>query len=84
MRERTKARLCIQYLVENQAFDPGTARHLVDEIDVFVRENGNYPPAADIKIDHYFNDQCGRLPKLRKDLISVSGGRDGKFYLKTD
>ena len=83
LRDRTKARLCIQYLVENQAFDPSAARHLVNEIDVYVRENGNYLPAADIKIDHYFNDQSGRLPKLRKDLISVSGGRNGKFYLKT-
>lgn len=84
LRERTKARLCIKYLVEKQAFDAASARHFVDEIDVYVREIGNYLPAADIKIDHYFNDQSGRLPKLRKDLITVSGGRDGKFYLKTD
>jgi len=83
LRERTKVRLCIKYLVENEAFDPSRARHFVNEIDVYVREQGNYPPAADIKIDHYFNDQNGRWPKLRKDLISVSGGRDGKFYLKT-
>jgi hypothetical protein len=84
LRERTKARLCIKYLVEKQAFDAASARHFVDEIDVYVREIRNYLPAADIKIDHYFNDQSGRLPKLRKDLITVSGGRDGKFYLKTD
>jgi len=84
LRERKKARLCIDYLVQNQAFEPSAARHFVNEIDVHVRENGNYPPAADIKIDHYFNDQTGRLPNLRKELISVSGERDGKFYLKTD
>jgi hypothetical protein len=84
LRERPKARLCIQYLVENHAFCPTTARHFLDEIDVYVRDKGNYLPAADIKIDHYFNDSTGRLPKLRKDLISVSGLRDGKFYIKTD
>jgi hypothetical protein len=83
LRERTKARLCLKYLVENEAFDAASARHFVDEIDVYVRENGNYLPAADIKIDHYFNDQSGRLPKLRKDLIQAAG-RNGKFHLKTD
>jgi hypothetical protein len=83
LRERKKARLCIQYLVENGAFDAGSARHLKDEIDPHVRRQGDFPPAADIKIDHYFKDQKGRLPKLRKDLI-VAAGRNGRYFLRTD
>ncbi len=69
LRERKKARLCIQYLVENGAFDASSARHLKDEIDPYVRRQGNFLPAADIKIDHYFNDPKGKLLKLRRDLI---------------
>ena len=83
LRERKKARLCIEYLVEKKAFDAASACHFVDEIDLYVREKGDYPPAAEIKIDHYFNDQTGRLPGLRKDLIQAAG-RNGKFYLKTE
>lgn len=82
LRNRKKARLCIQYLVEVQAFDAASARHLLDEIDPYVRERGNYAKSADIKIDHYFNDQKGKLPRLRKELI-VSA-RNGRYYLKTD
>jgi len=81
LRTRTKARLCIQYLVEQKAFDAKSARHLVDEIDPFVRERGDYLPSADIKIDHYFNDKRGRLPKLRKELIAAAGG-NGRYFLK--
>ncbi len=83
LRERKKARLCIEYLVEKKAFNAASARHLVTEIDVYVRTTGDFQPSAEIKIDHYFNDHTGRLPKLRKDLI-LSAGRDGKFYLMTD
>jgi hypothetical protein len=83
LRTRPKARLCIRFLVEHQAFDTATARHFRDEIDPFVRKAGDYLPSVEIKIDHYFNDQTGRLPKLRKDLIRAAG-RNGKFYLKTD
>ena len=82
LRDRLKARLCIEYLVEKQAFDPSTARHLVDEIDVYVRTQGHFPRAADIKIDHYFTDPSGRMQKLRMEIIAVSGLRDGKYYLK--
>jgi hypothetical protein len=83
LRDRKKIRLCLEYLVAKKSFDSASARHFVDEIDVYVRKKGDYPPAADIKIDHYFNDQSGRLPKLRKELIPAAG-RNGKFYLKTD
>lgn len=82
LRGRVKARLCIQYLVEQRAFDAKSGRHLLDEIDAFVRQQGDFPPAADIKIDHYFNDRKGKLPELRKALIAASG-RDGRYFLKT-
>ena len=86
LRLRVQARLCIQYLVENGAFDPSTARHLVKEIDPYVREKGDFMPSADVKIDHYFSDPHDpekRLPDLRKDLI-VAAGRNGRYFLKTD
>jgi hypothetical protein len=83
LRKRTKARLCIQYLVEKQAFSSETARHLVGEIDPYVRKMGDYPPSVAIKIDHYFNDRNGRLSKLREELIQAAG-RNGKYYLKKE
>jgi hypothetical protein len=83
LRGRNKARLCIQYLIEQQAFTAASARHFVKEIDPYVRNKGDYLPAAEIKIDHYFADLNGRLPRLRKDLVRAAG-RNGKFYLKTD
>ncbi|MDB6034902.1 MAG: hypothetical protein JWM16_5240 [Verrucomicrobiales bacterium] len=81
LRERKKARLCIQYLVENSAFDAGSARHLIDEIDPHVRKVGDFLPSVEIKIDHYFTDKTGRLQKLRKGLIQAAG-RNGRFFLK--
>jgi hypothetical protein len=83
LRERKKARLCLQYLVEKKAFDAKSARHLLEEIDVYVRKKGDYMPAADIRIDHYFNDETGKLPKLRKELIEAAG-RNGRFFLKVE
>ena len=81
MRERNKARLCLQYLVEMKAFDVGSARHLVDEIDPYVREKGNFPRLATIKIDHYFHDRRGNLPTLRRELIASVRG-DGRYFLR--
>ena len=81
LRTRTKARLCLQFLVEQEAFDAGSARHLVDEIDPYVRAHGNFPRAADIQIKHYFNDRTGMLSKLRRELVR-SAGRDGRYFLK--
>ena len=83
LRMRHKARFCIEFLVSKLAYNAGAARHFLGEIDPYVRNKGNYLPAADIKIDHYFNDQSGRLPQLRKDLIRAAG-RNGKFYLNTN
>ncbi len=81
LRERNKARLCLQYLVEMKAFDVGSARHLVDEIDPYVREKGNFPRLATIKIDHYFHDRRGNLPTLRRELIASVRG-DGRYFLR--
>jgi len=84
LRDRTKARLCIQYLVEQKAFDVNSARHLKTEIDEYVRREGDFPRSADIKIDHYFNDPHDpkkKLPGLRKALIEAAG-RKGRYFLK--
>jgi hypothetical protein len=83
LRERSKARLCIQYLVENTAFDAKAARRLVDEIDPYVREKGDFPRLATIKIDDYFNDRAGKLQVLRRELIASVWG-DGRYFLKVD
>jgi 7-cyano-7-deazaguanine synthase in queuosine biosynthesis len=83
LRGRIKAQLCIQFLVEQKAFDAKSARHLVDEIDPFVRERGDFLRAANIKIDHYFNDREGKLPGLRKALIATAG-RNGRYFLKVE
>ena len=83
LRERSKARLCLQYLVEKKAFDASSARHLVDEIDPYVRERGKFPRAAEIKIGHYFNDRRGKLRRLRRELIA-SAGRNGCYFLRVD
>jgi hypothetical protein len=83
LRSRDKARLCLQYLVEQKAFDAGSARHLVDEIDLYVREMGNFPRAADIRVDDYFRDRDGKLQVLRRELIA-SAGRSGCYFLRVD
>jgi hypothetical protein len=86
LRDRTKARLCIQYLVEKKAFGAKSARHLTKEIDPYVRKHGAYLPSVEIKIDHYFNDPHDpkkRLPGLRKELIAAAG-RNGRYFLKVN
>jgi hypothetical protein len=81
LRKRTKARLCIQYLVEKKAFDAGSARSLVRQIDPYVRKHGHFRPSKDIRIDHYFHDRGGMMQKLRHELIEAVG-RDGRFFLR--
>jgi hypothetical protein len=83
LRSRDKARLCLEYLVRKKAFDSGSARNLVDEIDPYVREKGNFPRAAEIKIDDYFRDRAGKLQVLRRELIA-SAGRSGCYFLRVD
>jgi hypothetical protein len=84
LRERTQARLCLKCMVEQKAFSTASALHLLDDIDPYVRTHGGFPKRAqDIRIDNYFAERGGRLPKLRKNLIKAAG-RNGRFYLKTD
>ena len=83
LRGRTKAQLCLEFLLAKQAFAAASARHFLDEIDPYVRAQGRFLPAAEIKIDHYFTGPRGRLAKLRKDLI-IPAGRNGRFYLQTN
>jgi hypothetical protein len=73
----------LAYLVENKAFDAKSARHLVDEIDPYVRKEGDFPRLADIKVDDYFNDRSGKLGELRRGLIA-SGGRNGRYFLRVN
>jgi hypothetical protein len=81
LRSRRKARACLQYLVEQKAFDENTARHLETEIDPYVRKlSGDLPPPHDIRIHHYFTAPKKRLKKLC-DLIKAVG-RNGRYYLK--
>ena len=81
LEKHERARLCLLFLINQGAWDRNSARHLRDEIDVFVRRMGDYDPAAAIKIDDYFKDPTGRLALL-KNLLIESSGRDGKYYLK--
>ena len=81
LRGRAKARFCLEYLVAMQAFDQDSARHLEKEIDPFVRKKCQLPPASEIRIQHYFNDRCGKLARLRRELVKAAG-RNGRFYLQ--
>jgi hypothetical protein len=82
LQRRRKAQLCLKFLVDKLAFDVASAQHLITEIDPYVREHGEYGSSHDIRIDHYFNDKTGKLPRLRKQLIHCVA-RNGRFYLKT-
>jgi hypothetical protein len=83
LRERVKAQLCLQCLVEGKAIDASSALSLVDVIDPYVREKGDFPRLATIKIDDYFNDRAGKLQILRRELIASVRG-DGRYFLKVD
>ena len=48
-----------------------------------MRDMGNFPRAADVKIDDYFSDRAGKLQGLRRGLI-VSAGRNGRYFLRVD
>jgi hypothetical protein len=80
LRARKRARLCLEYLVAQQAFDAASARHLTEEIDPHVCREGGFPRSADLRIHHYFNDHRGKLTKLRQGLVRQAG-RNGRFYL---
>ena len=84
LRKRTKARLCIQYLFENGAFDKTSACHFEKEIDPYVREHSKLerlPPNAERKFHHYFNSGTGKLAQLYRELIESAGRGSGRFFL---
>ena len=86
LRGRAKARLCIQYLVEKQAFTAASARHLEREIDPFVRKKCQLPPLpegaqSNLRIQHFFNDPARKLRRLGRELVRAAG-RNGRFYLQ--
>jgi hypothetical protein len=81
LRERARARLCVQYLVNAEAFDPGSARSFVDEIDPYVRERGGFGVLRDIRLNDYFNDRTGDMRRLKRELIA-SAGRNGRYFLR--
>jgi len=85
LRTRPKASLCIQYLFEQGAFHATSAKHLVNEINPFVRERGGYEPLKyeEIKIQHYFNDPKKDLPELCRELIGRVH-RKGRYFLKVE
>jgi hypothetical protein len=81
LRRYTKARLCLEYLVENGAYTVERARHFLEEIDPYVREKGGFIKLEEIRIHDYFRDPSGRIAKLRQGLVAA--GHKGKYYLKT-
>jgi hypothetical protein len=76
-----KARLFVEYMVVNRAFDVSSAKHLTDEIAPYVWKKGNYPPSAEIRVQDFFKDRDAELARLRQKLV-VSAGDKGKYYLK--
>ena len=84
LQERSKARLCIQYLVEKEAFTPALAGHFEKEINPYVRARSKLDPlpdSAETKIHHYFNPSNGRLATLGRELIVSAGHGTGRYYL---
>lgn len=81
LRDRARARLCVQYLVEARAFDADSARSFVDEIDPYVRGKGGFGVLRDIRLNDYFNDRTGEMRRLKRELIA-SAGRNGRYFLR--
>jgi hypothetical protein len=81
LRDRARARLCVQYLVEAKAFDADSARSFVDEIDPYVRRRGGFGVLRDVRLNDYFNDRTGEMRRLKRELIA-SAGRNGRYFLR--
>ncbi|MEI8291666.1 MAG: hypothetical protein WCH99_19535 [Verrucomicrobiota bacterium] len=84
LRPYIKARLCLAYLEKMQAVDANSARHFLDEIDLYVREAGGLGARgkfSEVKIQDYFREPSGRLIKLCQAMIRSAG--NGKYYLET-
>ena len=82
LRQWDRARHCLAYLVKMRATTAATARHLVAEIDPYVRAQGGYPRAAAIRIDHYFNDRGGKVRRLFQEVIQAAG--EGRYFLRAE
>jgi len=83
LRQRPRARACLEYLVSQMAVSEASARHLEREIDPEVRRLCRLPPPtsySNLRIHHYFNDRKGKLSQLATTLIKAAG-RNGCFYL---
>ena len=78
MKPHGKARLVLQCLAENNAHDVDSAMHLVDEIDVYVRNNSEFPKLQTVKIADYFKGGGGQPKKIRDAVIRSAG--KGKYY----
>jgi hypothetical protein len=84
LRERNKARLCIEYLFEKGAFDKTSARHFEKEIDPYVRKHSKLealPDYAEKRIHHYFNPSTGRIGRLGRELVQSAGRGSGRYFL---
>jgi hypothetical protein len=82
--KRTKARACIEYLVDQRALDRKSARHFVTEIDPHVRKVcglQRLPGYCEPKIQHYFNPTTSRVGQLGRELIKSAGRGTGRYYL---
>jgi len=73
-----KARLVLQCLADNKAHDVDSAMHLVDEIDVYVRNNSEFPKLRTVKIADYFKGGGGQPKKIRDAVIRSAS--NGKYY----
>ena len=82
LRGHRKAQLCLEFLARNHAVDEVSARHFLDEIDPYVRANGEFIQLKNVRIKDYFNDPTGHLQALRQALVQVVEGT-GKYYLRT-
>lgn len=87
LRERNKARLCIQYLFAKAAFDKTSACHFEKQIDPFVRKHSKLEPlpnCAETKLHHYFNPSTGKLAQLGRDLVQSAGRGSGRYFLNVE
>jgi hypothetical protein len=80
LRHHGKARLFVECMVVNRAFDVSSAKHLAAEIAPYVWAKGNYPPSAEIRVQDFFKDRDGELARLRQMLV-IAAGDKGKYYL---
>jgi hypothetical protein len=87
LRDRNKARFCIQYLFRQGAFDRNSACHFEKEIDPYVRSESGLEPLpgyAETKLHHYFNPSTGKFARLGRDLVRSAGRGSGRYFLNVD